>query len=505
MKNNLFAILAILISNTIFGQGIGDAINYSKYQIDGTARFSAMGGAFTSLGGDISAIAYNPASGVVFSNGSMSFSYDDVSSNNNINFYGKESNSSKNYGNLNQIGVNFIYNTDNYFFPKVNFSISYNRNANFSNFIEYSGKNNTFLDISGGGNLYYSGYSTFAASIALSANGYTPGELSLVEGLAFDSYLIDINDSSSKYYNQNYPDYSDANPTYVTSAISDNTVQKFTNSTSGISGTTNYNFGFQVFNNIYVGLSYNSTMLDYKTNISIEEEYDLASDLKLMQYDNYISTIGRGNSFSIGAIYKLDNFRIGASYHSSTYFDLEDVYDYNISTKFRTPDNNGNTEYDAYSNVYVYNYSLQSPSRYNAGASLVILKRALISFDFERINYTDIKFGPKDEFWIENSDVSVYLKNSNNFKVGTEINIGFIAIRGGYNYIQSPYVEKEIESDTQIASFGAGINFMSWSFDIAYIRQISESDHYMYNQEMIDAATLQNNTNRVVMSLKFNL
>ena len=57
-----FTILPYLI----YSQDITDAINWSIENESGNARYSAMGGAFGALGGNLSAISSNPASGAVF-------------------------------------------------------------------------------------------------------------------------------------------------------------------------------------------------------------------------------------------------------------------------------------------------------------------------------------------------------------------------------------------------------------------------------------------------------
>ena len=60
MKNQLF-FAAIAISITINAQNEIDALRYSTQDLLGTARYSSMGGAFGSLGGEFSALSSNPA------------------------------------------------------------------------------------------------------------------------------------------------------------------------------------------------------------------------------------------------------------------------------------------------------------------------------------------------------------------------------------------------------------------------------------------------------------
>jgi hypothetical protein len=55
-----------LISITGFSQNINDVMLFSGENIQGTARYNAMSGAFGALGGDMTAINANPAGGAVF-------------------------------------------------------------------------------------------------------------------------------------------------------------------------------------------------------------------------------------------------------------------------------------------------------------------------------------------------------------------------------------------------------------------------------------------------------
>ena len=54
-------VIALAISSTLNAQNEVDALRYSTQNNLGTARFSAMGSAFGSLGGEFSALSLNPA------------------------------------------------------------------------------------------------------------------------------------------------------------------------------------------------------------------------------------------------------------------------------------------------------------------------------------------------------------------------------------------------------------------------------------------------------------
>ena len=61
MKKLLMLCIGLVSSSFILAQDITDAVRYSMDEIQGTARFKAMSGAFGALGGDMSSVNINPA------------------------------------------------------------------------------------------------------------------------------------------------------------------------------------------------------------------------------------------------------------------------------------------------------------------------------------------------------------------------------------------------------------------------------------------------------------
>ena len=71
----IFLISIFCISNNLQSQNLSDALNYSSNSYQGTARFNSMSDAFGAIGGDLSAIAVNPASSAILNNGHFSLSF----------------------------------------------------------------------------------------------------------------------------------------------------------------------------------------------------------------------------------------------------------------------------------------------------------------------------------------------------------------------------------------------------------------------------------------------
>ena len=68
MKKLLILFIGVFSMPMLNAQDISDALRYSTGDVQGTARFRAMSGAFGALGGDMSAFSINPAGSAIFNN-----------------------------------------------------------------------------------------------------------------------------------------------------------------------------------------------------------------------------------------------------------------------------------------------------------------------------------------------------------------------------------------------------------------------------------------------------
>ena len=61
MRNIILTLIFILQTIIVNAQNEIDALRYSMTDLSGSARYTAMGGAFGSLGGEFSSLSSNPA------------------------------------------------------------------------------------------------------------------------------------------------------------------------------------------------------------------------------------------------------------------------------------------------------------------------------------------------------------------------------------------------------------------------------------------------------------
>ena len=85
-------------------------MRYSQDDLNGTARFRAMSGAFGALGGDLSSIYVNPAGSAVFLNNQMGLTLSSFNIKNNSNYFGTKTSDKENSIDLNQAGAVFVFN-----------------------------------------------------------------------------------------------------------------------------------------------------------------------------------------------------------------------------------------------------------------------------------------------------------------------------------------------------------------------------------------------------------
>jgi len=113
MKKIIITAGLLLAINYISAQEItpSDAILIGTKQLNGTARFNAMGGAFGAIGGDISGLQINPAGSALSNYNSAAFTGNYRWINNNANYFG--TNRSDKEGNLHVANGGAIFVFDN--------------------------------------------------------------------------------------------------------------------------------------------------------------------------------------------------------------------------------------------------------------------------------------------------------------------------------------------------------------------------------------------------------
>ena len=500
MKKYLL-IACIGMSAALQAQGISDAMRYAQENIHGTARFSAMSGAFGAVGGDFSAINVNPAGSSIFADNQVGATLSLLSTKNKAGYFGTDVSDSNIAFDLNQAGAVFIFNTNSEKtkWKKFALSINYDNANNFANSTIVAGTNtnNSIGDY----------FTSYANQVGLSANFLGNAyfdELSLRERQAFLGY--DTNVISSIGGNAN-------STSYISNVPRGNYYQDMYTETSGYNGKLSFNASAAYNDRFYFGLNLNTYFNDYTKISSFYEENnnpEIAGrpTVRSVTFNNDVHTYGNGFSFQLGAIAKVtQSFRVGLAYESPTWYTLNDeVAQIVYSDGVNYP---GGVNSDASnSNVIIlYDpYELKTPGKYTGSLAYVFGKHGLLSVDYSMKDYGNTKFRPSDSYFDPiNNQMSNTLNMAGELRIGGEYRIKNWSLRGGFRYEESPYKNANTIGDLTGFSGGFGYQFTRTRLDLSYSHAQRDTQQGLFSQGLVDPVMMKTQTNNFSLGLVFIL
>jgi hypothetical protein len=265
-----------------------------------------------------------------------------------------------------------------------------------------------------------------------------------------------------------------------------------------------YVFGFStsIADRLYIGTSMAFPRIRYfeeawYTETNLDAGSTAFRELRI--YDE-LETKGTGFNIKFGIIVRVtDIIRIGGAIHSPTWFNNMNDYWYKThSTKFT----GGN--YQDYSPVGNFNYELETPWRAMGSASIVLGKMALISADYEFVDYSKASLTSWDyNFYGENSAIQNKYTATHNIKLGTEVRFGYFAARGGFGYNMSPYANNINDGEKLSYSGGLGFREQNVFIDLAFVRTAMNEDYYLYGSDNVVVNPVKNKlfTNNILLTL----
>lgn len=477
--------LLIGISSTAIAQNEIDALRYSQSYTFGTARSSAMGGAFGTLGADMSELSINPAGIALYKGGDISFSpaffYQQTKSSYNNNIVSD----AKYAMNFNSAGVVLASKKEGGLFHSMAFGVAYNRTNNFTNAVRIESKNNnsSILDV-----------------YVAEANGTNASEIvglyPFSSGLAFDIYLLDTIPGDTSNYFSVVPNGGTTQRKYI--------------ETIGGAGEFDMSFGLMVGDHLYLGATLAFPTVKYQENSTYEEidEQDTISTIKHFEVYEHLTTTGNGFNAKFGAIFRIADLRVGAAIHSPSVLQMTDTYYTDMSATFDNDVTLSESTLDIhpYEEGGLYNYTITTPMKFTAGIAFIIAKMGAISADYELVDYSSARLhAPDYSFAEENNAITNNYKPTSNLRVGTEWKINPISLRAGYAYYGSPYTSS-VDNDGSRSVYSAGIGFREkqFSLDFTYVFSQRLDKYYMYDPAFADAAaTTLATSHNFIMSLGF--
>ena len=477
----LFTFMALIAFAITNAQNIDDVLRYSTENVQGTARFQGMGGAFGALGGDLSALSTNPAGGAVFNNSLFTFTGTYFDRNADAAYQGLTTTTNSNSLDINQVGGALVFKTKNQDsrWKKISLALNYDIAQSFDDRITASGQGNEgidnyFLDFADGisaedirtrdNETLTDAYLDIGAAQGL---GY-PAQQAF---LGFQSGIIDPTPGD------------DTETTYISNSADGPLFQDFRQTVSGQNGKFTVNGATQYGENIYVGASMNFYNVLFDRLNRYQEESTIAnSQGTRLALENLLQTEGSGFSFGVGAIGKLSDFiRLGASYQSPTWYRLTDNFTQRISSNYR----NRNTEIDGspFLGTNIFDYQIKTPGKLTGSIAAVFGKNGLLSLDYGYQDFSNAELRPTSDsfFAAENTFISERLGTVSTVRVGGEYRIERLSLRVGYRYDQSPYEDGNIIGDLIGVSGGLGYNFGGSRLDFAVNRTDQDVLRYFFD------------------------
>lgn len=472
MKRKIILIAAavLMLPAWVSGQNLDDAVRYSKIFYQGTARFNAMGGAFTALGGDISAIALNPAAAGVFR--STEFTVTPVVFFRDLNTNYKGFNSDDTYSGLTlgQIGVVSSFGAGKTSgLSNLTFAYSFNRTNNYYRRSVIDGINDN---------------GSMADFWALQADGYRTGQLEGAPWMAYEAYLIDTLPGYLDQYASIFSYYGETDPAYGQQV-------KRTIDNAGFSNEHNITLGANINDKLYLGAGFGITNISY-TGHYVHREIDEAQnvyDFVNFTYTDHFNAVGSGWNFKVGAIARpIESLRLGLSFTTPTVYRISEVFYNSLTAKLdkNTPndpsdDANPQISQDNMS----YSYRITTPYRINAGIAWQVGSVAMVSADYEFIDYSSARLSKGADgydFNDENQDVASELGSAGNLRLGAELRLGGLYLRGGYSYYGSAFSSGTLNEDADSNGFSTGIGYRQNKFfvDISMSWLNSFESYMMY-------------------------
>ncbi len=483
------------------GQNLSDVLRYSSENLQGSARFQSMGGAFGALGGDLSALNVNPAGAAVFKNSLLGFSGTNYNRNNDGAYFDGLTNSELNSLEFNQIGGVLVFNNkDGSPWKKLTLAVNYDLARNFDDEIFVAGNSTQGIDN------YFLEF----------AQGTPFGSILLQDGEFLEDAYLDIGAQQGFSDQQAFLGYyggildpvdfdDDNNIDYISNADYSTVNQEFFRRTSGYNSKFVVNGATQYGDNLYLGASLNfHTLLYDRYDELTENGFDASSPNQFTTFDNYLHTEGNGFSFSIGAIAKLNNFiRLGGSYQSPTWYRLTDDLAQRVNSDLADEDIN-------FINFDVVNlfeaYRIKTPGKLTGSLAFVFGKNGLLSFDYGYQDMGTAQLRPESDpsFATVNTEIENTLAAVSSFRLGGEYRIERLSLRGGYRFEQSPFENGTTIGDLTGYSGGLGFNFGNSRLDLSVNRTEQEVSESLFDVGVTTPALIDRINTNVTLGYTMN-
>lgn len=480
-------LLTSLVSGSIAAsaQDIREAYDFSNNTVQGTARSMGFGNALGSVGGDFSSLSVNPAGLGVYRSSELTFTPSLRINATTSQYLGTTTDDNNSRFNINNFGIVLTnaprgkrYDQRNW--KAVSFAFGMNRTADFNRNYTYSGINAT----SSGSQAFESdaNYNQNGAN-AVIEDGYSLGFM------GYNSYLLNKNANGDFYSIVPYS----GGVNQTRSVQERGGASEYVISLGG-----NYKEKLMLGGTIGIPSIHYTRDIYYSEGLASGNNVSNPYGFSSFNYSQHLDISGGGINAKIGAIYKInDMFRIGAAFHSPTFYSVTDVYAPILTATHRDSTYTiSNDQGFNLNNRFDYNFS--TPWKSVLSATILIEKLGFITADFEYVDYASMRYQLNTDYngnYYQaaqdaiNQEIRKTYKGTPNFRLGGEARLNkYFMARAGFGFYgnaYTPYGESTANSyyTTERIDLSAGIGFRFDHFftDLGYVHSMYQGYEQPYS------------------------
>ena len=510
----IFGAIVLCCSTAAFAQNAYDALRFSEQYTEGTARSAAMGNAFTALGGDMGGITVNPASSAVYRYSEFQVTPTVSGTSSNVNYLGSNSSENTTRAGISSLGYVGSYNTGRNHSGLVSwsFGLVISKQNSFNSAMRVNGRTNS---------------TSWAGALAANTNGIYAPDMDLNGNndpyfrvnapwnsiLGWNTTLLDTLPGTSDQYiaaTENLDGYN--------ISVGGDLDQLFRSTSRGNITEATINFGGNISNKLFLGVNIGIHSITYRYeetyNESALNSNDFQTGFEKFSAGYRYNAAGSGINLKAGLIYLPTNWlRLGAAISTPTWIFLSEEWENGMSSNFS----------DGYSQSLVsplgtFDYTLNTPFRWNIGAALKLGTIGVLSADYESVDYSTARFyntgygNGTGSFSDTNEDIELTLGTQRIFRAGAEVNATpTLAIRAGYQYYSSPYADNKSADAKNAASLGIGYSapwgasnfFVDLTYQMLIANGNEEFSLYADTDLPAPTGTNRNDNWRLLLSLGF--
>jgi len=515
MKGKIYTIIFLLSSYISFSQTPEDALRLSWFQLKGTARNQAIGGAMVSLGGDATANHINPA-GLAFFKTSDFFLTPGLQ-------FGKSKSIFRETPSTGPGQTKFDLGTSGFVFggfgykAKNSFAVTVTQQANFNYNTYYKGLND---------------YSSYGEPLAdeFASSGLTIDQaleynssISIPTRMALYTYLVDtarVNGNLQVIARSENPSVRDQ--------------ETRVESKGGIT-EINLGWGSEVSKKFMAGISLGINIINQERRTYFHESdatENTNNDFNFLTYDETFTLKGYGLNLRGGLIYRPKEYiRLGLAVHSPTWMPLKETVSSGFAADLENLFGPGHG-YDSVGMATITggnqktenSYNLSSPTKIMISGSYVFREveditrqKGFITLDIEYTNYKWMNYKPyegetatetKADYEPYNDAIDAVYKGTFNFRLGGELKFKTIMARAGFAYYTSPYKDTELKGRKMFVSGGLGYRNKGMFIDLTYVQRLNKDVNFPYRVNPPRANTyadLKENGGNVLLTIGFKI